>query len=710
MLLSRCRGLGRVYGRPQPKSVMSLAIMAQTMTTQTLVSYHTTGNNLPPKESTLSKFNFPCSTHTISKVTKDLDLLMGQKVTLHGHLNRKPRLMSVNSFAELRDHSGQCTQLIMTPDSTPIKLFEELKKSIPEEAVSVTGTVKLKHPKPGQEHIKEWELLVEDYQVLNTSNSTALELDKLKHSNPESLPAHLRYLQLRTPFFQNALRKRSQASYIVRQVLIENHDFTEIETPLLFKSTPEGAREFLVPTRTRDKFYALPQSPQQYKQILMSSGFTRYFQLAKCFRDEDLRADRQPEFTQIDLEMSYINNSDQVGKVVEDVVNNLWRKVAKSPLYRPLGDDLVEEIEHEASSTSSLLLPKLPYKQALALYGIDKPDLRSTLKFVDLSEFFHSKKDPNYPIVEACVLRQALDKKKHKLPKFLNAAENYPGRKPIILPISSAGPDWHKNLVEAQVLFTQPTFDAEKLKTLLNLQPGDILAISTRSEMPYENPTPLGKFRQLAIQEWPTKWRRQVKDRTTGEISPPPQAADFFVGSWVVDFPLFNPVETDMVNGFPQYDFSKLESTHHPFTMVKSEDYEYLALDPLKAHGEHYDLVINGVEAGGGSRRVHDAELQKYILSELLEIENYRELFGHLLDALSLGCPPHAGLALGFDRLCTLLVGSTSIRDVIAFPKNQSGIDPMVESPTSVTSEVLDSYHIELKKLDSSIQDDFTKE
>lgn len=640
-------------------------------------------SSLPPL-STLEKFNFRVSTHTISQVSENIDEYLNQPIVLNGHLNRKPRLMAKNSFAEIRDDSGDSVQLIFHPESTEEKHFKTIENSIVEESCSVEGTVKLKETRDGS---KQWELLVSRYQRLNESNLDAARLENLKHTNAQDLPPHFRYLQLRTKKYQDNLKLRSKLSNLIRNTFIQNHDFTEIETPLLFKSTPEGAREFLVPTRSSNLFYALPQSPQQYKQILMSSGFTRYFQLAKCFRDEDLRADRQPEFTQVDLEMSFITSSDQVQIVVEDVIHQVFTKGAYLPMY--IVNEKGNLMELNDFNNNKTQFTKLTYQDALSKYGIDKPDLRFDLAFKDLSKFFTSSNN-EFPIVEACILKQGLVN--GKIPKVLTDALNYNRRKPYVIGIKK--PEdilWYKKFVEKGVLGLKG--DESELKEQLQVEVGDVIAFSDRMETPYENPTPLGKFRQLAISEYGNKWQRPIE--TPEGLTTEYDASKVFVGSWVVDFPLFNPIETsNSEDPYPTYEKSKYESTHHPFTMVKSEDYDKLSSNPLAAHGEHYDLVVNGVEVGGGSRRVHDAKLQQYIFEEILGIENYRQLFGHLLDALSMGCPPHAGLAIGFDRLCAMVVGSSSIRDVIAFPKNQSGVDMVVESPTLVNEKVLKKYFI----------------
>lgn len=581
--------------------------------------------------------------------------------------------------------------------------MELIRKSGTEDSLVVNGVLRRKVTKD-ENGIPEWELSVSDLQILNEGGVDAAQLDSLKHNSPATIPPKFRYLQLRTPFYQRALRARSAASHWTRKVLVERHGFLEIETPALFKSTPEGAREFLVPTRTPDRFYALPQSPQQYKQMLMSSGFSRYFQIARCFRDEDLRADRQPEFTQVDLEMAFVNDAKKVHAVIDDVIETVWKEVAGKPIYKLDKDGAMVRVMTNRHKQTSPAFTKLTYKEALSKYGIDKPDLRSALTIVDLSEYLRPVVNAeDFPVVEACVLKGVFDpSSKYKISKELNDSDAYPRRKPIILPIQSEDDaiDWWQKFVDKGVL--TPTEECTKLKIFkaLNLGPGDVLAFSTRAELSYENPTPLGKFRQLAIEQFPGKWNRPLKNSPHEPATTEYDPKDVFVGAWVVDFPLFSPVEVTESTSepFPKYDPEKWESTHHPFTMAKIEDYDLLASDIAKVRGEHYDLVINGVEVGGGSRRIHDPELQRYVFESVLQIRNYEQLFGHLLKALGMGCPPHAGIALGFDRLCAMLVGSSSIRDVIAFPKNQSGVDPVVDSPTSVDSDVLNEYYID--KLD----------
>lgn len=588
---------------------------------------------------------------------------MGKEVRLSGWIDKKPKKISKNiAFATLRDYEGNFTQLVTTEP----EFAKLLKSSQVEDCVSIKGVIEIRPNNDTNSNKVRWDLKILEYNTLNSSHILGSQLESLK-TTPNEFPAQYRYLQLRLPFFQQALKKRAQAASIIRAEL-NKLSFTEIETPLLFKSTPEGAREFLVPTRKPSSFYALPQSPQQYKQLLMASGVKNYFQIAKCFRDEDLRADRQPEFTQVDLEMSFADAKD-VQNVIESTVKKVWTQVAN--------EEIVTIDGTEGVKTGDLV--HLSYNEVLSKYGIDKPDLRSTIEIQDLSEFAKAIEDDQFPIFEVCVLKKAFEGKP-KLPKVLFDESEYKTRKPIIFPIKTQDDidNWTSRFTEIAQFH-----DIEGLNSKLNLEIGDIIAGSTRSKLPYENPTPLGRLRQLAIQEFPENWKRDAK----------------FVGAWIEDFPLFTPSETQTTSSskYPIYNYDKLESTHHPFTMAKPSDYELLSKDPLKVKGEHYDLVINGVELGGGSRRVHDSELQRFIFTEILKIENPDHLFGHLLKALSLGCPPHAGFAIGFDRMCAMLIGSNSIRDVVAFPKTQNGADLVVESPSDVNDETLKEYYV--KKL-----------
>lgn len=574
------------------------------------------------------------------------------------------------AFTFFRDFEGNITQLIAT-ESEITKL---INRSHVEDCLTIRGTVQKRAARRKEEEGR-WEIKISEYNVLNTSDQIGSQLEAMKET-PKIFPPEYRYMQLRLPYYQQSLKKRAQAAKVVRDEL-SKLNFTEVETPLLFKSTPEGAREFLVPTRNRSSFYALPQSPQQHKQLLMASGVKNYYQIAKCFRDEDLRADRQPEFTQIDMEMAFADGSD-VQRVVESTVKKVWTEVAKEEIKTIDGSKGVKSGD----------FVHLSYDEALSKYGIDKPDLRSTIEIQDMGRYARGIEDDQFSIFEVCVLRGAFTAfagGSPDLKRFRNP-ELYRNRIPIVVPISTEEDKnkWIKKFNEiAQI------DDPQGMKAHLNLQVGDIIAGSTRSSLSYENPTPLGRFRQLAIDQFPKKWRREGNPN--------------FVGVWVENFPLFTPSEVLTSYGalYPLYDYDKLESTHHPFTMVKPEDYELLESDPLSAKGEHYDLVINGVELGGGSRRIHDADVQRYILSEILKVEHPNILFGHLLKAFSSGCPPHAGFAIGFDRMCAMLIGSKSIRDVIAFPKNQAGADVLVQSPSSVTNEVLEQYHIQLAKKES---------
>ncbi|CDO95186.1 unnamed protein product [Kluyveromyces dobzhanskii CBS 2104] len=629
---------------------------------------------LPSLEAVRDKFKFSSEACTIQTLLEQKH----EKVVLNGWIDVKPNKVGKNLiFGTLRDPNGEKIQMV---DSKSL-----LKDSQVEDVVQIVGELTKKKHSTSSDPSTEYEVKLIDLQRLNRADKKASQLQDFK-TDEGSFPPEYRYLQLRLPKYQKNLKLRYEASKLIRSEL-DSMNFEEVETPLLFKSTPEGAREFLVPTRGRiggeASFYALPQSPQQYKQLLMASGIHRYFQIARCFRDEDLRSDRQPEFTQVDLEMAFASGKD-VRQVVETVVRNTWnQKNSKKIDLHTL--DLTGKIVPVSAEQKII---NLTYEQVMTQYGIDKPDLRfPDLKIMDLSEFkAYGYTNKEFPVFEVVVLRKAFENidEFKKDWSYLSNRENYNYRTPIVVPIETEEQEssWFTEFLSIAA------FENPKLITkFLNLQKGDIIIGSTRepSRRLFENPTPLGRARQLITQ---SKRGKELFCRT-----------DASVAAWVVDFPLFSPVEEAVEKGsvYPVYTQNKFCSTHHPFTMVSLKDYPKLQTDPLSCHGEHYDLVINGVELGGGSTRIHDPELQNYIFHEVLKIKKPEVLFGHLLNAFKMGTPPHAGFAIGFDRMCAMMCGSDSIRDVIAFPKSISGVDNVVGSPTTVPEATLKGYNIESK-------------
>lgn len=611
-----------------------------------LIRQYSTKLKLPNKELTLKKFEFPRSSCQIKELSEK-NFKHGENVVLNGWIDKKPKKMSKELvFGKLRDSNGDIIQIV---DQTGKNILKGLQS---ESAISVQGRI-------AEKNEKSKEIFVENIQVLNKAGLIGSQLTS---GDTKQWPAEHRYLQLRSPAtnLQNNLKKRAKIVQSCRKVL-DDLDFTEIETPLLFKSTPEGAREFLVPTRRKGYMYALPQSPQQYKQLLMASGVHKYYQIAKCFRDEDLRQDRQYEFTQLDMEMSFANGGD-VRRVIEQLVRRVFYDV---------GGRLVNPDGSEIEGREKKNFVSMSYQQAISKYGIDKPDLRySNIEIENISDAVESP-NSEFPVVEAlriektnCDMSQLMDKKeyKHRMPIFIQDGD-------------------FQILEQAGYKIS----NLSKLNALVD--DNNIIAISNRQNTSYENPTPLGRLRQLYC---------NIGSYTGVSIS-----SGEFVVAWIKDFPLFNPEERSSGKGseYPAYDYTKYVSTHHPFTMAHPEDYTFLETDPLKVRGQHYDLVINGVEVGGGSTRIHDVTLQQYIFNLLGVNENDgQKLFGHLLRAFDSGCPPHAGLALGLDRMVAMLCGTESIRDVIAFPKTITGADPMIGCPSRVTGEQLGEYFVVIKK------------
>ncbi|CAR23629.1 aspartate--tRNA ligase MSD1 [Lachancea thermotolerans CBS 6340] len=586
-------------------------------------------------------------------------------VVINGWIDKKPRSVGKGLiFSTLRDTEGDLIQLV---DHKSL-----LKSASVEDVVQVEGHLALKESR-GDSDPAQYELRVLNINTLNKSSKKPSQL--LGFKIQESYPPEFRYLQLRLPKYQNFLQKRHQIAQNIRE-LLNLQGFLEVETPVLFKSTPEGAREFLVPARNKQDgkptFYALPQSPQQYKQLLMASGIQKYYQFARCFRDEDLRSDRQPEFTQVDLEMAFASG-DKIMHVVEDTMVSTWNKFSSSEALQT-----VDKNGLLVAVTGSQPVSRMSYKTAMTHYGIDKPDLRfRDLKIVDMSEFkARGKENILFPVFEVLILRNAFStvEEYHKNWAFLSNEHNYRYRTPIVVPVETEELErsWFEKFLPIAD-FENPTLMAR----FLNLKKGDIVCGSTRQPTSaiFENPTPLGRLRQLAIQ---SPYGKKLYQKSEGAVA-----------TWVVDFPLFSPVEREVVGKetkqlYPVYESDKVTSTHHPFTMVQLDDLAKLSKAPLSCAGQHYDFVLNGVELGGGSTRIHDPELQKYVFKDILKIKEPEKLFGHLLTAFENGTPPHAGLAIGFDRMVAMICGSENIRDVIAFPKSVSGADLVVGSPSSI--------------------------
>ena len=429
------------------------------------------------------------------------------------------------------------------------------------------------------------------------------------------------------------------------------NDFLEVETPMLFKSTPEGAREFLVPSRqSPGKFYALPQSPQQYKQMLMVAGVERYYQLARCFRDEDLRADRQPEFTQIDLEMSFIDREDMYA-LIEGLLKEVWKKTLDVDIDTPF--------------------LRMPFQEAMNRFGSDKPDMRFEMEISDFSETFSASDFKVFSgtvqsggVVKAINAKGLADLTQGEL-KHLEDTAKLLGAKGLAF-IKSENGEWKSPILK---FLSQAEQDA--LRENLAVEEGDIVffaagewesSCNILGRIRLESATLLEKRGKL--QRSPTDWK--------------------FL--WVIDFPLMTHDEEQ----------SRYVASHHPFTSPVPEDLEYLDSDPKRVRGQHYDIVLNGVELGGGSIRIHQPEVQKKVFEDVLQIptEVVQSRFGYMLEAFSFGAPPHGGIALGLDRLVAILAGRESIRDVIAFPKTQKGQDLMTDSPGKATDKQLRDLHV----------------
>ena len=578
-------------------------------------------------------------THTCGELD---EASVGSQVRLNGWVNTS-RLHGKIVFVDLRDRYGK-TQLVF--DETDfLEVFEKIKKLSTEDVISISGTVKNRDEGAINPNMKtgKIEISVSDFSILNKASTLPFVLTD-RNSSEEPLRLKYRYLELRFDELQNNIFIRHNTYQAVRKYLSDN-DFLEVETPILMKSTPEGARDFLVPSRVhKGKFYALPQSPQIYKQILMISGYDRYFQIVKCFRDEDLRADRQPEFTQIDIEMSFVDEED-IFTYMENLTRYIFQTVKDIKLSDPF--------------------PRMTYAEAMERYGSDKPDVRYEMELIDIKPFTDEsdfKAFSDAESVKALLVKTGAKYSRKVIDDLTDKAKKY----------GAKGLAWMKfqdgNFNGGISKFFSESLQkniSDKLKVEnddILLLIGDDKNIVTKS---------LGKLRTIIAS----------KENLANENE--------FKPLWVTEFPMFDFDDED----------NRYVAMHHPFTAPRESDIDKLDSDPKRALSRGYDLTMNGHEIAGGSIRIHSPEVQEKVFSLLgLTQEEAVDKFGFLVEALRYGAPPHGGIAFGFDRLVMLLAGTENIRDVIAFPKTTSATSLMDDSPSDVNNHQLRDLGLEIKK------------
>jgi aspartyl-tRNA synthetase len=580
---------------------------------------------------------------------------IGQTVTLSGWVHSRRDLGGL-IFIDIRDREGR-TQTVFDPSDLSKELFERAGSLRSECVISVTGKVRQRPEGTNNPKIVtgEIELAVTELELLNFADVLPFPVDDPEVASKvnEELRLKYRYLDLRRPEMARNMRVRHKVAFATRAFLDEQ-GFLEIETPTLFKSTPEGAREFLVPSRQHPgHFYALPQSPQQFKQILMVAGIEKYFQIARCYRDEDQRADRQLEFTQIDLEMSFIERQD-IYTLIEGLLKRVWKTALNVEIPTPF--------------------QRLSFHQALDRFGIDKPDTRFAMELVDFTEDFRnsgfkvfSGAVTNGGVVKALNAKGMAGATQGQIETMTEYAKSF-GAKGLAY-IKVEGGEWKSPIVK---FFSA----AEKgaLIQKLAIEEGDLILFAADQWL--NACEILGKIRLYCADVL----------KSQGKLAIDSNRFDFL---WVIDFPLLS------------YDkeMNRWYSSHHPFTAPVAEDIPLLRSDPKKVRGQHYDVVVNGVELGGGSIRIHQPDVQKTIFEQILQIppDMVTARFGYMLEAFRFGAPPHGGIALGLDRLVAILCGTPSIRDVIAFPKTAKGTDLMTESPTPVEPKQLRELHLEIR-------------
>jgi len=580
---------------------------------------------------------------------------VGQTVTLNGWVHSNRDLGGV-LFIDVRDREGR-TQAVFDPSDLPADLFEAASRLHSESVISVTGRVRVRPDGTKNEKIDTGlvEVVAEQLEVLNHADVLPFSIDdpEVAAKVNEELRLKHRYLDLRRPEMIHNMRLRSRVATATR-VFMEEQGFLEIETPTLFKSTPEGAREFLVPSRLHPgQFYALPQSPQQYKQILMVAGVEKYFQLARCYRDEDLRADRQPEFTQIDIEMSFIDRDD-IYALIEGLLARVWKTALDIDIPTPF--------------------PRIPFEEVMNRWGSDKPDTRFDMELVDMTGDFASSEFKVFSgmvakggVVKALNARGFACVTQGQMETMTDYAKSFGAKGLAYIKVENG--EWKSPIVK---FFSETEKAAPQEK--LAIEEGDLILFAADEWL--NACEILGKIRLYCAE----------KLSELGKMSIP---ADRYKFLWVVEFPLL----------MFDKEMDRWYSSHHPFTSPVEEDIPKLSSDPKSVRGQHYDIVVNGVELGGGSIRIHQRELQKTIFEDVLQIspDVAQERFGYMLEAFRFGAPPHGGIALGFDRLIAMLCDSESIREVIAFPKTAKGADLMSDAPGSAEPKQLRDLHINLR-------------
>lgn len=563
-----------------------------------------------------------------------------QEVTLCGWVNRRRDHGGV-IFLDLRDKKG-LAQIVINPEtSDTFKLAESVRNEF---VLKITGNVIARASEMINKKIPtgEIEVLASEIKILNTSKPIPFQLDSLETS--EEVRLKYRYLDLRRDEMQKRLRLRSKVTHFMRDFMDKN-DFIDIETPFLTKATPEGARDYLVPSRTHEgSFFALPQSPQLFKQLLMMSGFDRYYQIVKCFRDEDLRADRQPEFTQLDVETSFMNEG-EITSLMEEMVRGLFKEVSNITLTKKF--------------------PSITYDDAMKLYGVDRPDLRIPLQLVDMNEtmkgvefkVFSGPANSEKGRVAALKVPGGASISRKQIDDYTKYVGIYGAKGLAYIKINDDGPS-------SPIIKFLGDEVTKKVISLTEAKTGDIIFFGAdKAKIVNEA---LGNLREKLAHDL------NLYDKEWAPI-------------WVLDFPMFEVADDGSLNAI-----------HHPFT-APSVDTKTLLKDPKNSLSRAYDLVINGSEVGGGSIRIHQSDMQKTVLKLLgINDEEAREKFGFLLDALDYGCPPHGGIAFGLDRLVMILCNAESIRDVIAFPKTQTAACLLTDAPSTVSKSQLKELNIKV--------------